>query len=217
MDELFKPGKARNSLLFPFLIATVLVFSVLYALDRSWTNVGSSSSKDVNSKDAAQHTPHLAPSNVDGHDEYSSGSAEGKPDYPNHERLSVRRDGSNKPYKCIAADGSISYSDSQKKEFCSDGQLVRIDVSTFNVIASQSNTVYKIHEAPQRKSRQVLQEQQPRENYSTRVSYSATCDKYKADLEYVRRRMRAGYKAYEYNRLREKERIAKEGIAKYCK
>jgi hypothetical protein len=29
--------------------------------------------------------------------------------------------------------------------------------------------------------------------------------------------MRAGYKAYEYNRLREKERIAKEGIAKYCK
>jgi len=35
--------------------------------------------------------------------------------------------------------------------------------------------------------------------------------------EYVRSRMRAGYKAYEYNRLMEKERIAKEGIAKYCK
>jgi hypothetical protein len=62
-----------------------------------------------------------------------------------------------------------------------------------------------------------LQEQQPRENYSTKVSYSAICDKYKADLEYIRSRMRAGYKAYEYNRLREKERIAKEGIAKYCK
>jgi hypothetical protein len=58
MDELCKLRKARNSLLFPFLIATVIVFSALYALDRSWANVGSSSSKDVNSKEPVQHNQH---------------------------------------------------------------------------------------------------------------------------------------------------------------
>ena len=217
MDDLFKPRKTGNSLLFPILIATVIVFSALYALNHSWINMGSSSSKDMGSKEAVQRNSHPALSDVDGHDKYLSGASDAKPGYPNHEQFSARHNVSNEPYKCVMTDGSISYSDGQKKEFCSDGQLERIDASTFNVIASQSNTIYNNHEAQQIKSRQILQEQQPRENYSTSVNYSATCDKFKADLENIRSRMRAGYKAYEYNGLREKERSAKDGITKYCR